>query len=87
MLDPTLVHLDRALWLVQDGDTAGGAEYASNVLLDLPVEHRPAIVLRRDTAIAQAVPLRQRRLPAVRGFHDVVALGAGTSPVHAAPRM
>lgn len=87
MLDPTLVHLDRALCILQDGDTVGGTDYASKVLFDLPTEYRPAIVLRRATAIAEAVPPRQRTLPAVRRFHDVLALGAGASPGHAPPRV
>lgn len=87
MLDPTLVHLDRAFCIVQDGDTVAGADYAAKVLLELPTEYRPSIVLRRATAIADAVPPRQRTLPAVRRFHDVLALGTGTSTNHPLPSM
>lgn len=76
-LDPTLVHLDRALCMVTDGDVAVGVDYAATVLLRLPVEYRPTIVIRRARAVAAAVPPSRRTLPAVRALHDALAIDAG----------
>jgi hypothetical protein len=75
-LDPILVRLDRALCMVQDGDLAGGVDYACTLLLALPDAYRPSIVMRRATAIADAIPPARRTLPLVRTLHDVLALGA-----------
>jgi len=74
-LDPSLVHLDRALCLIQDGDVAGGVDYATQILLNLRADYRPAIVYRRALAVAQAVPPDRRSLPTVRALHDVLAIG------------
>ncbi|NUR59386.1 MAG: helix-turn-helix transcriptional regulator [Catenulispora sp.] len=74
-LDPSLVHLDRALCLIQDGDVTAGAVYASQILLGLRADYRPAIVFRRGVAVADAVPADRRHLPAVRTLHEVLALG------------
>jgi hypothetical protein len=74
-LDPALVRLDRALCMVRDGDLAGGIEYACTLLLGLPEAYRPTIVMRRATAIADAIPPARRTLPLVRTLHDVLALG------------
>jgi transcriptional regulator with XRE-family HTH domain len=73
-LDPTLVKLDRALCLVTNGDIGQGVDYASTVLLQLPSDHRPAIVLRRAHAVASAVPPERRKQPAVRALHETLAL-------------
>ncbi|MEV6303883.1 helix-turn-helix transcriptional regulator [Actinoplanes sp. NPDC051861] len=76
-LDPTLVHLDRALCMVTAGDIPGGVDHASQVLLNLPVAYRPTIVLRRGHAVATAVPEHRRALPAVRALHEALAIDAG----------
>jgi transcriptional regulator with XRE-family HTH domain len=75
-LDPTLVHLDRAACLLKNGDVTAGAEYASDVLLGLSEEFRPSIVLRKARALTEAIPPSRRSNPAVRKFHDVLALGS-----------
>lgn len=75
-LDPTLVHLDRAMCMVRSGDVAGGATYASDVLLGLTEEYRPAIVIRSARALTAEIPPERRSTPAVRHFHDVLAMGA-----------
>lgn len=81
MLDPTLVHLDRALCMIQDGETDAGTRYATDVLLGLPDDYRPAIVVRRARAVAMAVPPRHRSMATVRTFHDALALGGpGADP-------
>jgi transcriptional regulator with XRE-family HTH domain len=76
-LDPTLVHLDRALCMVHDGDIAQGADYASTVLQQLPTEYRPVIVLNRAHAVADAIPAGRRAAPIVRALHEVLAISAG----------
>lgn len=75
-LDPTLVHLDRALCMVSDGNVDQGSDYATTILLRLPLDHRPAIVTRRAHAVATAVPPTRRGLPAVRALHEVLAISA-----------
>jgi transcriptional regulator with XRE-family HTH domain len=74
-LDPTLVQLDRATCFVKNGDIAGGAEYATGVLLGLTEEFRPSIVLKKARALNEAIPPQHRSIPEVRDFHDVLALG------------
>jgi hypothetical protein len=73
-LDPALVHLDRALCLVQEGDVSNGAEYASRILQHLPEPYRPVIVIRRARAVADAIPAAHRRTGTVRALHDVLAI-------------
>jgi hypothetical protein len=82
-LDPTLVHLDRALCLVRDGDVVGGADYASGVLRTLSEPHRPVIVIRRARAVADAIPVACRSTPVVRALQDVLAISV--SPAAADP--
>jgi hypothetical protein len=75
-LDPTLVRLDRALCMVNEGDITQGADYASAVLQQLPAEYRPVIVLRRAYAVADAIPAARRSAPVVRALHEVLAISA-----------
>lgn len=75
-LDPTLVHLDRALCLVDAGDISQGSDYAATILLALPTDYRPPIVTRRAYAVATAVPPARRALPAVRALHEALAITA-----------
>jgi transcriptional regulator with XRE-family HTH domain len=74
-LEPTLVHLDRAACMLWEGDIAGGAGHASDVLLRLPQEFRPPIVLEKARAVSAAIPPDRRGDAAVRQFHEVLALG------------
>jgi transcriptional regulator with XRE-family HTH domain len=74
-LDPTLVHLDRGLCMVANGDVSHGVDYANTILQDLPPAYRPPIVLRRARAITAAVPATQRALPAVRALTEALAIG------------
>lgn len=76
-LDPTLVRLDRALCMINSGDVAQGAGYASDVLQQLTAVWRPVIVLRRAHAVVDAIPAARRGTPAVRDLHEVLAIGAG----------
>ena len=65
--------------MVRDGDLAAAVDYACTLLLGLPEAYRPTIVMRRATAIADAIPPARRTLPLVRILHDVLALGAAPS--------
>jgi hypothetical protein len=73
MLDPILLKFDRASCLIKEGDFSGGASYATTVIVDLPAQYRPAIVIRYGKAIVSAVPPRHRKLPAVRDFRDILS--------------
>lgn len=75
-LDPSLVHLDRALCMVNDGDVSQGADYASTLLLQLPTVYRPTIVLRRARAVADAIPVGRRATRPVRALHEALAIDA-----------
>lgn len=77
-LDPTLVRLDRALCMVADGDISQGVSYASDILLQLPSEYRPTIVLRRARAVAARVPAARRSTAAVQALHEVLAIESAT---------
>jgi hypothetical protein len=78
-LDPTLVHMDRALCMVHEGDVGQAADYAIAVLQDLPSAYRPAIVLRRAHAVIEAVPLPRRATARVKALHELLATAAGPS--------
>jgi transcriptional regulator with XRE-family HTH domain len=77
-LDPTLVRLDRAFCLVQDGEVDEASRFASRVLTELPAEHRSPIVIDRARQLTTAIPAARRNMPAVREFHEVLALGTVT---------
>lgn len=78
-LDPTLVHMDRALCMVHEGDVGPAADYAIAVLQDLPSAYRPAIVLRRAHAVIEAVPTSRRVSARVKALHEMLAAAAGPS--------
>lgn len=73
-LDPTLVHLDRALCMVTNGDTVEGTEYARKVVLQLSLEYRPTIVLRRARAVTAALPVARQDIPAARALREILAI-------------
>jgi transcriptional regulator with XRE-family HTH domain len=75
-LEPTLVHLDRAACLLEQGDIVGGVEHATSVLTGLSEEFRPPIVVQRARALGSAIPPQRRGIPAVRHFRDVLAIGS-----------
>ncbi|MBO3744130.1 hypothetical protein, partial [Actinoplanes flavus] len=73
--EPLLKHgLDRAICMINNGDITQGVHHASTVLLNLPTDFRPAIVIRRAHAVAAAVPPQRRSLAAVRSLHEVLAI-------------
>ncbi|AEV86810.1 hypothetical protein ACWT_5792 [Actinoplanes sp. SE50] len=73
MLDPALVQLDRARCMVVAGDIGGGVTHAQTVLLDLPADYRPAIILRRAATVVASVPAQRRTVTAARDLHAVIA--------------
>jgi hypothetical protein len=62
--------------MVANGNISEGVDYASTVLLQLPSDYRPTIVLRRAHAVASAVPPTRRAQRAVRALHEALALEA-----------
>lgn len=75
-LDPSLVRMDQAIFLAYDGEIDEAAHFASRSLMALPQEHRSPIVMMRARELTTAIPAARRALPAVREFHEVLALGA-----------
>jgi tetratricopeptide (TPR) repeat protein len=72
-LDPSLVRIDRALCLINDGEVDEAVRFAARALITLPHEHRSPIILERARGLTLAIPAGRRTLPAVREFHEVLA--------------
>ncbi|MFJ4185429.1 helix-turn-helix domain-containing protein [Kitasatospora sp. NPDC089509] len=72
--DRALIQLDRAACLSWDGNLAEGARLAVDSILELPEEHRSALILYRARDLAVKVPEVGRRLPEVRVLREVLAL-------------
>jgi hypothetical protein len=72
--DRALISLDRAACLLWDGDLAGGADLLTSSILELPVEHRSALILYRARDLASRVPTTEHALPEVRVLREVLAL-------------
>jgi tetratricopeptide (TPR) repeat protein len=75
--DRTLTHLDRAVCLAHDGDSGGAVDYAARALTDLTADQRQGIIALRAHEMFNAIPARQRSLPAVREFRDLMMLPSG----------
>jgi tetratricopeptide (TPR) repeat protein len=75
--DRTLTYLDRAICLAHDGDGTTAVTYAAQALSDLTDDQRQGIISLRAREALEAIPPRQRTLPAVREFHDLLMLPAG----------
>lgn len=58
--DRTLIELDMASCIIRDKEMTAGLQMASNVLRNLPTEHRTNIFLRYAWNVASAVPARFR---------------------------
>ena len=75
--DRTLTHLDRAVCLAHDGDSSAALTYAARALTDLTEDQRQGIIVLRAHEMLGAIPVRQRSLPAVREFQDLLMLPSG----------
>lgn len=71
--DRALVHLDQAVCLATDGNPAGAAAHATATIVNLPVEHRSALIISRARELAATVPEVQER----RVLREVLALPPG----------
>ncbi|WP_436760437.1 helix-turn-helix domain-containing protein [Streptosporangium sp. V21-05] len=74
--DRTLIHLDWALCLAHDGDTAAAAAHATTALVALPHEHRSHLIIERARHLTNSVPASRLKLSEVRALKEVLALPA-----------
>ncbi|MET7816104.1 helix-turn-helix domain-containing protein [Streptomyces sp. NPDC005395] len=74
--DLALIRLDQAMCLAVDGDPAGAAVQAMHSVVDLPPEHRSALIIHRAHEIAVRVPEAQNTAE-VRSLCEVLALPEG----------
>ncbi len=75
-LDRTLVQLDRATCLANDGDVSTAMHQAVQALTGLSYEQRDGLVTVRGTQILASLPSEQRASPAVKEFRDLLMLTA-----------
>ncbi|MFC4586140.1 helix-turn-helix domain-containing protein [Sphaerisporangium corydalis] len=72
-IDPALVLLDQAAHVARDGGYDEACRLAEQALTQVPPEHRTSIVVTRARALLSTVPRGQRRTPAARHLHDLLA--------------
>jgi tetratricopeptide (TPR) repeat protein len=72
-IDPALVLLDQAAHVAREGGYDEACRLAEQALVQVPPEHRTSIVVNRARALLSSVPPGQRRIPAARHLHDLVA--------------
>jgi tetratricopeptide (TPR) repeat protein len=77
-LDRTLVHLDRATCLANDGDVPTAMHHATQALASLSYEQRGGLVTVRGVEILTSLPSALRASPAVKEFRDLLKLTAET---------
>jgi tetratricopeptide (TPR) repeat protein len=75
-MDRALVRLDQAMCLAVAGDAAGAAAHATETIVDLPTEHRSALIVYRAADLIARVP-EARTVPEVRVLREVLALPPG----------
>lgn len=71
-LDRTLVKLDLASCVAQDGDPTSAMTDAIRALTALPADQRSGIILLRGKQVLGSLPRQQRALSAAREFHSVL---------------
>ncbi|MFG3000865.1 helix-turn-helix domain-containing protein [Streptomyces sp. NPDC048340] len=74
--DRALIALDQAIGSAIRGDAAGAAAQATTTIVDLPEEHRSALIIYRAREVAATVP-EARTVPEVRALREVLALPLG----------
>ncbi|MEV7964466.1 helix-turn-helix transcriptional regulator [Sphaerisporangium sp. NPDC088356] len=72
-IDPALVLLDQAAHVARDGGFDEACRLAEQALTQVPPEHRTSIVVTRARALLSIVPRGERRTPAARHLHDLLA--------------
>ena len=79
--DRALIRLDMATCIVRSKDIRSGLDNATDTLLAMPEDHRADIFLRYAWRVAQAVPPRQRSMPEVGEYCDLLrSLGTENLP-------
>jgi tetratricopeptide (TPR) repeat protein len=76
-LDRTLVQLDRAGCLVQDGDVSGAMAYATQAFTPLAEEERRGLLTARGREVLRSLPMSVRTLPPAKDFHELLMITAG----------
>lgn len=76
VMDRALVRLDQAMCAAASGDAAGAALLATATVVDLPQQHRSALIIYRARDVAARVP-EARTVPEVRVLREVLALPPG----------
>ncbi|MFK0049988.1 helix-turn-helix domain-containing protein [Streptomyces sp. NPDC090741] len=74
--DRALIALDQAIGVAIRGDAAGAAARPTTTIVDLPEEHRSALIIYRAREVAARVP-EARTVPEVRALREVLALPPG----------
>jgi transcriptional regulator with XRE-family HTH domain len=75
--DRALIGLDQAICLALDGDPAAAAHHATQTIVELPAQHRSALIIYRAEELAARVPRAQQELAEVRVLREVLALPPG----------
>jgi transcriptional regulator with XRE-family HTH domain len=75
--DRALIGLDQAICLALDGDLAAAAHHATQTIVDLPAQHRSALIIYRAEELAARVPQAQQALTEVRVLREILALPPG----------
>jgi transcriptional regulator with XRE-family HTH domain len=72
-IDPALVLLDQAAHVAREGGYDEACRLAEQALTQVPPEHRTSIVVTRARSLLSTVPRGERRTPAARHLHDLLA--------------
>lgn len=75
-LDRALIHLDRSSCLAYEGDVSEASLLAARTLEALSQAQRAGLVDARAREIFEAIPAKQRQLPAVSDFRDCLKLNS-----------
>lgn len=75
--DLTLIRLDQAMCMVQDGRPAEAASHAIATMQELPREHRSALIVYRAEQLADKVPRQAQTVPEVQLLRQHLALPSG----------
>jgi hypothetical protein len=71
-LDRTLIQLDRSYCLVHDGDIREAVSHATDTLVALTEHQCNGMITNRARQIVALLPARQRALPPVREFRELL---------------
>jgi hypothetical protein len=72
----TQIKLLQAFGRVHAGDVSAGTKYAGSVYAAQPVEQRTAGITRLAGLVLEAVPARQRAVPAVAAYRESLSASA-----------